>query len=100
MSKMDEKGGSGKGATAGDRAVEQSLLHTLELARATDALQREVLQRHRAEKVKSVLAGIGERLNTTVTPADAALVVLDAADELFGWDAALVDVFDPDKNEF
>ncbi len=85
---------------ARDQAAEQVLMHVIELSQKNDALLQQLFERQRAEKVRAVLAVLGERLNAASAPRDAAQVILQAAGELFGWDAAFVDVYAPGDDCF
>lgn len=42
-----------------------------------------------------VLSSLGEKLNRASNPRDAVLIILEAADELLGWDAAWLDMGSP-----
>lgn len=46
-----------------------------------------------AEKIREVFVTLGQSLGAATAPREVALALLEAADELFGWDAGVVDVY-------
>ncbi|MBI5385308.1 MAG: PAS domain S-box protein [Verrucomicrobia bacterium] len=56
-------------------------------------VSRDITERKRAEHRTAAFATLGYRLNTATTPREAADIILQAADELFGWDACALDVY-------
>jgi PAS domain-containing protein len=86
--------------TRPDDMLERVLLREVELARANEALRHEHFERRRIEKVREIFSVLGEKLNAALAPRDAALAILDAADQLFGWDAAFVDVYSAADDRF
>lgn len=69
---------------------------TAELEQANEALSRELAERMRAERIAEVFACLGHRLSVADTPREAAAATLQAADELFGWDACYADLVTDD----
>ncbi len=53
----------------------------------------DVTERTRAEQRVVTLSQLGQRLNSAVTPQEAAKIIADAADILFGWDAYTLDLY-------
>ncbi|MGI8905332.1 MAG: PAS domain S-box protein [Candidatus Sumerlaeaceae bacterium] len=58
------------------------------------ALVRDMTEHQRGSKVREVLSSLGQRLSAITSLRDAGLVILDSADDLFGWDAAFVELYD------
>jgi PAS domain S-box-containing protein len=54
----------------------------------------DITERKRAAKQVAAFAELGRRLGAARTPAEAARIIVDAADELLGWDACSLDLFD------
>src|SRR5439155_10807433 len=50
-----------------------------------------------AEKRVAVFSDLGRRLSAARTQRDAAQILMDAADALFGWDACTFDLCSPDE---
>lgn len=55
----------------------------------------DVTERRRAEVQNSAFQSLGQLLNATTTPKEAARTALEVADRLFGWDACWLELFDP-----
>lgn len=55
---------------------------------------RDVTERTRAERRSQVFAKLAEQLSAATTAEAAAQVIVDAADELFGWDACYLHLYD------
>jgi len=55
----------------------------------------DITERRRVEAQNEAFLGLGQLLNATTTPKEAARTVLDVADRLFGWDACWLELFDP-----
>ena len=55
-------------------------------------LEAEVRELRRGEKIPTALVRLVRKLSGSISPRDAAMVILDAADELFGWDAAFISI--------
>ncbi len=62
------------------------------------AVVMDVTARRRAELLAMVFSNLGQRLNHAKTPAEAACIVKDVADELLGWDAFTLDRYSPEKD--
>ncbi len=58
---------------------------------------RDITARKRAETQLRVLAELGRKLNTASDPLQAAELIRDAAEELFHWDAFVLDLLTPDR---
>jgi PAS domain S-box-containing protein len=54
----------------------------------------DMTERKRAEQQWSVLSRLGRALNMASSAKEAGKVIVEAADELFGWDAATLDLYD------
>jgi PAS domain S-box-containing protein len=54
---------------------------------------RDITERKRAEIRSAAFAALARRLSGARTPSDAATIIADTADELFGWDACTVDLY-------
>ncbi len=63
------------------------------------SLVEDLSSRKREELLKTQLTNLGEKLNSTITPVEAARVVVEFADELIGWDASYVAIFDDESEE-
>jgi PAS domain S-box-containing protein len=79
---------------------------TVSAVRAPDGIPQfavrmveDITERRRAEVQNSAFQGLGQLLNATTTPKEAARTVLDVADRLFGWDACWLELFDPAGGE-
>jgi PAS domain S-box-containing protein len=59
------------------------------------AVKEDITESKRLEAFRQALLGLGTRLNLARDPVHAARALLSTADELWAWDAASVDVFDP-----
>ncbi len=53
--------------------------------------------RSKAQELGRILVELGQELSSVATPQEAARLILDAADELLGWDASAVDLLDGDE---
>jgi PAS domain S-box-containing protein len=60
----------------------------------------DITERKRLELFNTALTELGRRINTATTAAQAARVMADVADQLFGWDACSLDFFFPEQNTF
>ncbi|MDW8309652.1 MAG: PAS domain S-box protein, partial [Verrucomicrobiales bacterium] len=58
---------------------------------------RDITARKRAEQRLAVLAELGRKLNTVTEPLQAAELIRAAADQLFQWDAFVLDLLSPDR---
>ncbi|HOX57635.1 MAG TPA: PAS domain S-box protein [Candidatus Paceibacterota bacterium] len=59
---------------------------------------RDITERKRADRAKEALLSLGARLNETEDPRAAARAVLAAADQLWKWDAAVLQVYSPERD--
>ena len=48
-----------------------------------------------SEKRAAAFSNLGRRLSAARTPKEAARIIVDTADELFGWDACTFDLYSP-----
>lgn len=60
---------------------------------------RETTHQHHGAVLQSTLRQLGESLQLASTVSEAGRLVFEAADKLFGWDAAFLSVFDPESAE-
>jgi len=63
-------------------------------------VKKRLRERTRQEDINVILASLGKKLSAVSTPKEAALVILDAADELFGWDACYVVTYSHQLDRF
>ncbi len=56
-------------------------------------ISRDITERKQHERRLAVLSTLGRELNTATTPRHAAEIIVAAADELLGWDAASLDLY-------
>jgi len=59
---------------------------------------RDITERKRQEQHLHVLSDLGQRLNVTHAPAEAAEIITEVAEGLFGWDAATLDLYTPERD--
>lgn len=62
-------------------------------------ISRDVTEQHRVETTLAALSKLGQSLSAASTPLDAARVIGNIADELFGWDAFSLDLYYADTNQ-
>ena len=55
--------------------------------------------RHRIEHYNEVLSTLGLKLSSAVSADEAARIILEAADKLFGWDACTLNLYSPDEDK-
>jgi PAS domain S-box-containing protein len=60
------------------------------------AIARDITERKRAETSLAAFSKLGQRLSTVSTPREAAYLIGNIADELFSWDAFVLDLYDPE----
>ncbi|MBM3841022.1 MAG: PAS domain S-box protein [Verrucomicrobia bacterium] len=60
---------------------------------------RDITAAKNGEIRMAAFSALGQRLSLATQPKDAASIIADVADSLFGWDACTVDVYDADKDE-
>src|SRR2546423_3813915 len=79
----------------------QSLVRKKERGRSASqpraAPKRAMTQNSFNEKRVSIFSELGWKLSAARTQRDAAAIIMDAADELFGWDACTFDVYSPEQ---
>ena len=66
---------------------------TTELQAANEDLVLEVAERRRAETRLEAFSKLGQKLSATKTAQAAAEIIVEAADQLIGWDACLLDLY-------
>ncbi|MGV3662022.1 MAG: PAS domain-containing protein, partial [Prosthecobacter sp.] len=59
---------------------------------------RDITERKRQEQHLSMLSDLGQRLNVAHSPAEAAEIITEVADGLFGWDGATLDLYTPERD--
>jgi len=102
------KGGRNVGALSiqsySENAYQSGDLELLEdLAdRGSGALDRTFTEQklHQQELFTRTLSDLGKNIAAATTPKEAGIMVLETADELFGWDAAYVNFFNPEGDVF
>ncbi|MGV3663871.1 MAG: PAS domain S-box protein, partial [Prosthecobacter sp.] len=62
-------------------------------------ISRDISERKQQERQLAVLSKLGRELNTATTPRRAAEIITAAADDLFGWDAASLDLYSTERDE-
>lgn len=62
-------------------------------------IARDVTEQHRVETHLAALSKLGQSLSAASTPIDAARVIGNIADELFGWDAFSLDLYSAETNQ-
>ncbi len=70
------------------RNREQELMATV--SDRTKELRQEIIERKQAERHSNVFSRLGQRLSLATSAAEAAKVIVEAADELLGWDACIL----------
>ncbi|MFB3896458.1 MAG: PAS domain S-box protein [bacterium] len=60
---------------------------------------RDITEQKYIEKMQKVLAALGEKLSSATDPKEVAMATLDAADELFGWDASAMVILSEKEGE-
>lgn len=63
------------------------------------ALRKEVDEHKRARESVAELANLGMRLSAVPTAKEAAEIIMEVADRLFGWDACKLDLYSREKNQ-
>ena len=61
-------------------------------------IARDVTERKRAETRVAAFSKLGQNLSTASTPADAASIIGNIADDLFGWDAFTLSLYSPEQD--
>ena len=65
---------------------------------ASFGILEDITERKRAELFHLALSKLGERISAAVSPHEVALVAMEVADELFGWDSCFVGSYDRDTD--
>ncbi|MBI2949933.1 MAG: PAS domain S-box protein [Verrucomicrobia bacterium] len=60
---------------------------------------RDITKAKNSEIRMAAFSALGQRLSLATKPRDAASIIAEVADSLFGWDACTVDLYDADKDE-
>src|SRR3984957_693494 len=60
---------------------------------------RDVTERHRIEHYTEVLSSLGSKLSSAISAEAAARVIVEVADDLFGWDACTLNLYSPDEDK-
>ena len=60
---------------------------------------RDVTERHRIEHYTEVLSSLGSKLSSAITAEAAARIIMEVADDLFGWDACTLNLYAPDEDK-
>ena len=58
-----------------------------------EILHRQSVARARAERRGAALSALGQRLNQATTTREAAQIIVEAADELIGWDSCVLEIY-------
>ncbi len=67
------------------------------LERALEQKQLQV-ERQRTEQRLAAFSSLGQKLSAAKLPSEAAEIILDVADQLFGWDACSLDLYSPETD--
>ena len=79
--------------------TKKELIQELNLLRKRlDQLKRSGKEHRREEKIRRVLAELGRKLSAVSNSREAAMVILEVADDLFGWDACYLVIYSPEEN--
>ena len=68
-------------------------------AQLFEQAQQEIAERKRAERVSAAFSTLGEKLSATTHAPEAARIILDVADDLFGWDACFIDLYSAEQDQ-
>ena len=60
---------------------------------------RDVTERQHMERQNAVLSTLGLKLSSVISAEEAAKVIVDAADDLFGWDACTLNLYSPEEDK-
>ena len=77
--------------------VANNLLHDPDIGAVIITL-RDITERVRAERRGAAFSALGQQLSTARTALDAAQVIATIADDLIGWDAFSLQLYDPDTD--
>jgi len=78
--------------------LNERLLDLPEGRRGVVVVARDITQSKRAELTQEVLLSLGGKLSTASTPLEAARAICAAADRLWNWDAAALDLYNPETD--
>jgi signal transduction histidine kinase/DNA-binding response OmpR family regulator len=78
-----------------DRLVRE---RTTELRTANEKLARDLAERQRAQKRIAAFASLGLSLSAAKTAREAAVAIVDIADQLLGWDACYCELYVPEQD--
>jgi len=67
-------------------------------ARAQLVLANDITERHKGEFRNAALGRLAQSLSSASTAEDAARIIVQAADEVLGWDACSLDLYSPELN--
>ncbi|MFN7141355.1 MAG: GAF domain-containing sensor histidine kinase, partial [Limisphaerales bacterium] len=70
------------------------------LAPAVDRELREAAKRKALRKRYDAFAFLGQSLSSASSPQEAARIIINVADELFGWDSCFIDLYAPGRDKF
>ncbi len=70
----------------------------IENARLYEAVRRELAERKRAEEHSAAFSALGQRLNSTTNPEEAARIIVGVADQLVGWDACFLSLYSAEED--
>lgn len=60
---------------------------------------QDITERKQAEQIREIFAILAKKLSEVITPKDVANVIMSAADELFGWDACILNLYHEDEKK-
>jgi PAS domain S-box-containing protein len=76
------------------RVIERST----QLATANEELRKESVERQRTDRCSAAFATLARKLSGASVPLEAAKIIADTADELFGWDSCNINLYDADRD--
>lgn len=79
-------------------SIGRSLLHDPEIAGVV-VNSRDITEGRRAENYNAVLSKLGSQLSSASTAEEAGKVILEAADNLFRWDACTLNLYSPEEDK-
>ena len=65
-----------------------------------DMVRKHLLEQRRQERFNTVFMSLEQKLSAVSTPKEAAQVIMNAADDLFGWDSGYVVIYSEKKDIF
>lgn len=66
---------------------------------ASFGILQDITERMRSEAFHMALSGLGEKIGAATTPREVAMVAMETADNLLGWDAAFVGTYSEDEDQ-